>query len=259
MRRENVHGVKFRMYIDETGDDGLRCADDPRHRFLSLTGVIIDLGHVSANVYPEMERLKARYFGSHPDEPIIFHRKELVNRRYPFHSLRDGRVEREFNRELLNLMREWEYAVATVCLDKKGYADPRPPYHRCMAILLDVFARWLRIRGAEGDVMAEERGGREDMRTKEEFRNLWLRGTDATSPERIQAALTSGDLKTKSKPSNIAGLQLADMIAHPSRNEILRENGLLERPLGAFAEAIVEILKTKYVRDSTMVWGKNFT
>lgn len=251
--------MKFRMYMDETGDDGLKRADDPRHRFLSLTGVIIELGHVGSAVYPEMERIKARYFDSHPDEPVIFHRKELVNRRYPFQSLRDEGIEREFNRELLERMREWEYAVATVCLDKKGYADPRPPYHRCMAILLDVFARWLRTRGAQGDVMAEERGGREDMRTKEEFRNLWLRGTDATSPGQIQAALTSGDLKTKSKPSNIAGLQLADMLAHPSRNEILRDNGLLEGPLGAFAQEIVEVLKTKYVRDSTTVWGKIFT
>ena len=251
--------MKFRMYIDETGDDGLKRADDPRHRFLSLTGVIIELGHVGSAVYPEMERLKARYFGSHPDEPVIFHRKELVNRRHPFQSLRDERAGREFNRELLDRMREWEYAVATVCLDKKGYADPRAPYHRCMAILLDVFARWLRIRGAEGDIIAEGRGGRENGRLQEEFRNLWLYGTDATSPERIQAALTSGDLKIKSKSSNIAGLQLADMLAHPSRNEMLRENGLLERPLGAFAQEIVEILKTKYVRDSTTVWGKIFT
>ena len=250
--------MKFRMYMDETGDDGLRRADDPRHRFLSLTGVIIDVEHVSAAVYPEMESLKTRYFGSHPDEPVIFHRKELVNRRYPFQSLRDERVEREFNRELLERMREWEYAVVTVCLDKKDYAETRAPYHRCMAILVDAFARWLRIRRAEGDVIAEGRSGRDDARTQEEFRRLWLRGTDATSPERIQATLTSRNLKIKSKPSNIAGLQLADMLAHPSRNEILQENGLLESPMGAFAQAIVEVLKTKYVRDSTTVWGKNF-
>ena len=247
------------MYMDETGDDGLRRADDPRHRFLSLTGVIIGVEHVSAAVYPEMERIKTRYFGSHPDEPVIFHRKELVNRMRPFHSLRDERVEGEFNRDLLERMREWEYAVVTVCLDKKDHAETRAPYHRCMAILLDVFARWLLTRRAEGDVMAEERGRGEDRRTVEEFRRLWLRGTGAASPERIQAALTSGDLKIKSKPSNIAGIQLADMIAHPSRNEILRENGLLEGPMGAFAEEIIKVLKTKYVRDSTTVWGKNFT
>ena len=247
------------MYMDETGDDGLKRADNPLHRFLSLTGVIIDVEHASAAVYPEMESLKTRYFDSHPGKPVIFHRKELVNRRYPFQSLQDERVGREFNWELLERMREWEYAVVTVCLDKKDYEETRAPYHRCMAILLDVFARWLLAERAEGDVMAEERGRGEDRRTVEEFRRLWLRGTGATSPERIQAALTSGDLKIKSKPSNIAGIQLADMIAHPSRNEILRENGLLEGPMGAFAGEIIKVLKTKYVRDSTTVWGKNFT
>ena len=176
---------KFRIYIDETGDAGLNRADDPRHRFLSLTGVIIDLEHVRSNVYPEMESLKSRYFDSRPDAPVIFHRKDMVNRRLPFQNLRDARVEREFNGELLRCLSEWEYAVVTVCLDKKNHAESsasaRDPYHLCMAILLGRFERWLRSMGAKGDVMAEARGGKEDSRLRDEFRRIWTHGTDTTS------------------------------------------------------------------------------
>lgn len=67
------------MYIDEYGNPDLESSDNPIHRYLSLTGVIISLDYVSTILFSEMEKLKAEYFDSHPDEPIILHRKELVN------------------------------------------------------------------------------------------------------------------------------------------------------------------------------------
>ena len=78
------------MYVDEVGNADLRSSDDPNHRFLSLTGVVIGLSHVESVVHPQMEGLKSTYFGSHPDDPVILHRKELVNRRGPFACLRKG-------------------------------------------------------------------------------------------------------------------------------------------------------------------------
>ena len=81
--------TKYRMYIDEVGNPDLGSSDNPNHRFLSLTGVIISLDYVKNNLHPEMESLKVKFFGSHPDEPIILHRKELVNAKYPFQVLND--------------------------------------------------------------------------------------------------------------------------------------------------------------------------
>ena len=70
--------TKYRMYVDEVGNPDLESSDNPNHRFLSLTGVIIKLDHVKDALYPEMEALKTKHFGSHPDDPVILHRKELV-------------------------------------------------------------------------------------------------------------------------------------------------------------------------------------
>ena len=255
--------TKYRMYVDETGNSDLKHTDDPNHRFMSLTGVIVALDHIRETVHPEMEALKVRYFDSHPDEPVILHRKELFNGLYPFRSLRDGEIRRAFDQDLLRHLREWEYSVITVCLGKKNHAEThgewvRDPYHYCMAILLDRFNFWLNRRGAKGDVMAESRGGGDDNRLKKEFRDIWEFGTRYTAPEQFETSLTSRRLKIKSKAANISGLQLAGLIANPSRSEILAERGLLGRRLGEFAKKIAEILETKYDRDEMGARGKNF-
>ncbi len=60
--------MKYRIYIDEVGNPDLESSDNPNHRFLSLTGVILELGYVQSTVHPQMEELKAKYFRSHPDD-----------------------------------------------------------------------------------------------------------------------------------------------------------------------------------------------
>lgn len=210
-----------------------------------------------------MEALKTRYFGSHPDEPIVLHRKELVNQKSPFQALRRMEVEYAFNQDLLMHLRDWEYRVITVCIDKKTHVETynawrKNPYHYCLAVLLESFNFWLNRKNACGDVMAESRGGREDKRLKTEFRSLWENGTYFVEPSQFQQSLTSRELKVRPKSANISGLQLADLIAHPSRSEILYEQGLLGRDLGIFARQIVNILAAKYDRRGDRVFGKKF-
>lgn len=106
--------------------------------------------------------------------------------------------------------------------------------------------------------MAESRGGKEDRQLKASFRRLWDRGTDYVGPEQFQETLTSRELKFKQKTDNIAGLQLADLLAHPSRCEILDERGLLGRPLAPFAVQIIEILQEKYDQSGEVIYGKKF-
>jgi Protein of unknown function (DUF3800) len=80
----NPDAMKYRIYVDEVGNSDLGSSDNPNHRFLCLTGVIIDLDYVRKSLFPQLEQLKARYFDYHPDEPIIFHRKELLNKKTSF-------------------------------------------------------------------------------------------------------------------------------------------------------------------------------
>jgi len=96
--------MKYRIYIDEVGNSDMESSDNPNHRFLSLTGVILELGHAQSMVHPQMEALKARYFHHHPDEPVILHRTEMVNAREAFRPLIDPEIRTRFDAELLGLL-----------------------------------------------------------------------------------------------------------------------------------------------------------
>jgi hypothetical protein len=68
----------YRLYIDETGNADLKASQtDPNHRFLSLTGIIMHVDYTRSVAHPGLEGLKTTFFGHHPDEPIILHRKDF--------------------------------------------------------------------------------------------------------------------------------------------------------------------------------------
>jgi hypothetical protein len=113
--------VKYRIYIDEVGNSDMESSDNPNHRFLSLTGVILEHDYVESTVHPQMEELKRRHFRHHPDEPVIFHRTDMLNARDAFHSLKGANARLRFDEELLHLLDSWEYSVISVCIDKKKH------------------------------------------------------------------------------------------------------------------------------------------
>lgn len=118
-----------------------------------------------------------------------------------------------------------------------------------MAVMLERFILFLSYNNQRGDVMFESRGGKEDKKLMNSFRMLYRNGTDYISADLWQERLTSGELKVKPKKANIAGLQLADLIAHPSRREILLEYKVISKDRDTFGDMICSILReNKYLR-----------
>lgn len=100
-------------------------------------------------------------------------------------------------------------------------------------------------------MLAERRGGTEDMQLKEAYRRVYESGTTYRNPEFFQKVLTSKEIKIKPKSVNIAGLQLADLLAHPSKNEVLLENKRItekEWKRETFGREICKCLESKYNR-----------
>lgn len=247
----------YRIYIDETGNHDLTHADDPNQRYLALTGVLIESQYNTSVFQPELDAIKRQFFKHDPDTPVIFHRKEIVNRRPPFDALIDPDVEMQFNAAVLNRLEDWQYQVITVVIDKKSHRDQYSvwryhPYHYCLAVMLERYILFLHYGNHRGDVMVESRGRVEDEKLKDSFRRLYQDGTDRIPAERWQERLTSMELKVKPKTANIPGLQLADLIAHPSRREILLDNKLIADDRDTFGNKICAILRDdKYLRSRT--------
>jgi hypothetical protein len=247
--------MMHRMYIDEVGNSDLDVSEDPNRRYLSLSGVIFELDHIADCVHPRLESLKRKLFGQHPDDPLILHRKELINKKYPFQALRNPEIEQEFNEAIIGILVESKYTVITSVIDKSEHARRYEtwvynPYHYCMAVILERYVMWLARHGRVGDVLAESRGGREDIRLKESFREIYNKGTDFMNSEQFQKHLTSKELKIKPKSKNIAGLQIADLIAYPSYRATLARH-LREDLADNFGGRIAKILEDqKYDRDA---------
>lgn len=124
-----------------------------------------------------------------------------------------------------------------------------------MEIILERFFFFLENKDALGDVMVESRGGKEDMRLKKSYSRIFEKGTHFIEAERLNKRLTSRELKVKPKMLNIAGLQLADLVAHPSRRMMFRIYKIEDDKKYAFGEKIISVIKSKYYKGKDGIEG----
>jgi hypothetical protein len=239
---------------------------DPNHRYLSLTGIAMEMTYVDTFLFPSMEQLKRQFFESHPDDPVVLHRKELVNKKTPFQVLRNPEVSARFDESLLNLIHTLQFKAFTVVIDKLEHNQryqtwKYDPYHYSLQVLIEQFVLWLKRNDHVGDVLAESRGGKEDVRLKASYESVYDNGSPFLQAQIFRAYLTTRQLKIKSKSNNIAGLQIADVIAHPSYKSTLarKANQQLADNFGGKIAVVLE--EHKYDRDHDGViegWGRRW-
>lgn len=173
---------RYRLYIDESGDHTYYELEEPAKRYLGLTGIFIEGEYYRITFQSGMERLKQKHFPHNPDDPVILHRADIINRRGPFWRLRDSEKEKAFNEDFLQFIEEQDYYVITVVIDKKTHIERHGeaayhPYHYCLTALLERYCGFLNFYNAQGDVLAESRGGTEDMKLKRAYQKLYTEGT----------------------------------------------------------------------------------
>lgn len=244
---------RYRLYIDESGDHTYQDIEDPARRYLGLIGCLVDGEVYRTRFHAELEALKQTHFPYNPDEPVILHRTDIVNRRGPFWRLRDPENQRRFNDDILQFLSDQEYSVISVVIDKKTHIErygtaAYHPYHFCLAVLLERYCGLLNRFNARGDVMAESRGGTEDKRLKTAYGRLYESGTYFHDAEFFQRVLTSKRLKVKPKLANIAGLQVADLLAYPCKQEILVNESRIDDPGDVFGRRVWRCVSAKYNR-----------
>jgi hypothetical protein len=250
----------YRLYVDESGDHVFKHLDDPGHRYLCLLGCVFKNRDYWL-FHRALEDFKERHIPHSPDEPVILHREDIVNRRGPFWRLRVAAAAQAFDSQLLDLVAQAEFLVIAVLIDKKAlrdaYATPAHPYHLAMGFLLQRYCGLLNHINRHGDVLAESRGGTEDRMLKDSYTRTYDRGAWMTRAEFFQRALTSHQLKLKPQSSNIAGLQLADILGNPVRQAMLAETGRSAQAPAPFAAHLLDKVNGKFNRHlyDGRVWG----
>lgn len=254
-----------RLFIDEVGNSDLDgAAQDDNVRYLSLTGVLTTRDFHEKRITPSLDALKMAAFGT---TDIILHRREIVRRERAFTVLRDPEPERIFNEGLKLLIRSMPYLVTTVTIDKRAHRSQYEvwrfdPYHYCLTCLVERYVSYLHRHDSRGDVVIEPRFRDADERVRQSFALLYDDGTTVVPKEMIQRRLLSRDIKFEAKKANVAGLQMSDMLAHPSyRSMKIEREGIVLQP--DFGSGIVDILnESRYARHPRTLkidgWGRKW-
>lgn len=241
----------YRLYVDEVGNAGFAPRAGANERYLSLVGAIFSLEHMVSHVAPALEALKVEFLPKHqPSNPVILHRKEMLNAKHPFDALRDAGTRIRFDARLLELLISFEFTLIVVTIDKDAhysrYQNPAHPYHYCMQALLERFVGWLDHNRTVGDVLAEGRGKREDAALCAAFAEAVENGTFQRK-EKMQRRLTAHTLSIAGKRANEAGLQVTDLVAHPCFRRALARHTSAPLP-GGYAGKIAEAMAPKIRR-----------
>jgi hypothetical protein len=250
------YNERFRLYIDESGDHVFNHLDHPAHRYLCLLGVWFKNPDYES-FHRNLEQLKQELFDPHPDDPVILHREDILHRRGVFVTLSDPHRAQLFDERLLAIIGAANFRIVAVVIDEKALWDQvgsfdgtLHPYNMGVKFIYEQYKDYLVHIRRCGDVMAESRGGKEDRLLKRVYEALGIAiwGWQPEGGGPFQPVITSKELKVKPKSANISGLQLADLLAHPCRQDILREFGRTTEEASRFAKRLLATIGDKFHR-----------
>ena len=212
--------LRFRMFIDDTGDIRNAATNHPQQRFAGVVGVIFEFTYLRETFEPGFDQLRQRHFGRRDDGtlPILHLRKmKQANLEGPFGRLADPANREAWERDCMSMYRRAAYHVIAICVDKIAFYARHPGWQGSVYELLvgnaiERYFYFLRDRGA-GDIVAEATNSALDVELKCLYRRFYENGTDHAPAASLQSVLTSREMKIKPKSANIAGLQMADLLA----------------------------------------------
>lgn len=238
--------TKWRIYIDESGDHTYKRIDSLDARYLGLTGVLVKKDYYDKHIQPELEELKRRIFKYDPDDPPILVRSMIKNRKSWFYVLQDEELNKQWEEEIIDFIQELKrhMQVFTVVIDKKRHLKNYPiqtfdPYAYSLHVLLNRIKGFLLQKSEKADVLVECRGKVEDQQIMKAYIELRAEGSYYGDAADYKKVYPVEQLILKRKDTNVAGLQLADIIAYGQKvRTVLEHDKPFTRPLSEFTKRL---------------------
>jgi Protein of unknown function (DUF3800) len=206
------------VYVDESGDHSLSSVDRDYPVFV-LALCIFHKRHYAEKIVPAVEKLKFNYFGH---DSVVLHENEIRKQKGDFAFLAQRAVREQFMGQLTSIMDASNFILIACVVDKarlpKSEGAASNPYHIALAICLEALRAFLaekRQDDLKTHVVVECRGKKEDAELELEFRRIC--DGNNLSDKVLPFEIVFGDKKT-----NLAGLQLADLVARPVGINYLR-------------------------------------
>jgi hypothetical protein len=247
-----IHSTRrYRLYFDETGTGDLRAhLKDPNQRYLSLTGLVFRQDVHDTTFTTRLAALKRRIFNT---TEVGLHRREIMDREGVFEILEDAAIRADFDAQFLELVGHLPGPAFTVSIDKQEHLEKYKkwqfdPYHYVLTCLVERYGLWLNRMNYVGDVIGEARTEWHDARLRRAYRHQYDNGSRFLRPEVAQARLISRELRLRPKSADIAGLQVADLLAHPAHRtfKFMQQNLPIPDDYGA---SLIRVLENVYDRN----------
>jgi hypothetical protein len=213
---------RFIAFFDECGDHSLSKIDKDFPLFLLCT-VIVEREAYAHKVIPTMAAFKLRYFAH---EGINLHSREIRKAEGPFSILQNETVRKSFLPELSALIATLPFTLFITAIHKQAYAQrygtgAKNPYDVALEYSFERVLHFMEEHNeSQLPVIAEARGQQEDDALRASFHRLMTQGTYYNKAERFQKLVCP--ISFRRKQDNIAGIQVADLCAHPTARHLLK-------------------------------------
>lgn len=214
------------MFLDESGDHGLKTIDDNFPIFL-LCGILISEENYKV-IREEINKIKRKFWQY---KEVIFHSRDIRKCNNEFQILFDLNVKQEFYKAINDLVSKDNYHIISSSIHKSAFIKKygrleNDVYEISLSFVLErtIFCLDALKNCDELEIVIEKRGKKEDLKLAKHIQKITQVGTYYVSSERIKKL----GFKTKFswKKENINGLQLSDLIAYPTARYILKPKGI---------------------------------
>lgn len=206
----NKEFSEYIVYVDESGDHSLEVVYED-HPVFVLAFCIFKKQDYSQIISPAICSLKFDFWGH---DSVVFHSHKIRKQVGEFSILGNLNSMENFMSRLNDFMNLAPFTIISTVIDKRilkdRYANSRNPYHLSLLFCLERTSRFLEEREQYlplTHLVMEARGKKEDAELELEFRRIMANA----SANRF----ANFDIQFADKRINSAGLQTADLVAHP--------------------------------------------
>ena len=208
------------MFLDESGDHNLAVID-PQYPVFVLAGVIVEQDYAEGELEQWLAAFKQALFGR---TDVILHTADITRNRNGFERMKERAFRRSFFQRLNDLVSSLDFKVVACAIKKDEHlarygVAALDPYMLSLHVLVERFCFEIGNVPAGGLIVAERRNPTLDHQLELAFLNLKIQGTDYVRAVEIEQKIPS--LTLQSKTQNIAGLQLADLVASPIGRHVI--------------------------------------
>lgn len=218
--------LKYYLFLDESGDHGLKTIDKSFPIFL-LCGILISEENYKL-IKNEINQIKIDFWNN---KNIVFHSRDIRKCNNEFQILFDLTIKENFYKAINNLVEKPLYNIIAASINKTAFIKKygrleNDVYEISLSFILERTVFCLDNLGDcdELEIIIERRGKKEDTKLAKHILKITQIGTYYVNSERIQNYGFKAKFSWKNE--NINGLQLSDLIAYPIARSILNPKGV---------------------------------